>query len=62
MVGRCVKVFSTTSCIGWHIFNRRTWLKVPTENRGFRRQPRLNPEAEWIIPPASATCAIEQVL
>lgn len=35
--------------IGRRIFNRRTWVEVPTENRGFCHQPRLNPEAEWII-------------
>lgn len=35
--------------IGRRIFNRRTWIEVPTETRGFRRQPRLNSEAEWIV-------------
>jgi site-specific DNA recombinase len=35
--------------IGRRIFNRRTWVEVPNERRGFSRRPRLNPEAEWII-------------
>ena len=34
--------------IGRRVFNRRTWVEVPNEQRGFRRQPRLNAEAEWI--------------
>jgi site-specific DNA recombinase len=35
--------------IGRRIFNKRTWVEVPTETRGFRRQPRLNPKSEWIV-------------
>jgi site-specific DNA recombinase len=35
--------------IGRRIFNRRTWVEVPNERRGFSRRPRVNPEAEWII-------------
>ena len=35
--------------IGRRIFNRRTWVEVPNERRGFSRRPRLNPEAEWIV-------------
>ena len=35
--------------IGQRIFNRRTWVEVPNERRGFSRRPRLNPEVDWII-------------
>lgn len=35
--------------IGRRIFNRRTWVEVPNERRGFSRRPRLNPETEWIV-------------
>ncbi len=35
--------------VGRRIFNRRTWIEVPNETRGFRRQPRLNPESDWIV-------------
>ncbi len=35
--------------IGRRIFNRRTWVEVPNERRGFSRRPRINPEANWII-------------
>ena len=35
--------------VGHRVFNKRTWVEVPTENRGFRRLPRLNPESEWIV-------------
>ena len=35
--------------IGRRIFNRRTWVEVPNERRGFSRPPRLNLEAEWIV-------------
>ena len=35
--------------IGRRIFNRRTWVEIPNDNRGFSRRPRLNPESEWII-------------
>ncbi|WP_010187832.1 recombinase family protein [Sphingomonas sp. PAMC 26605] len=32
--------------IGRRIFNRRIWVEVPNDNRGFSRRPRLNPETE----------------
>ncbi len=35
--------------IGRRIFNRRKWVEIPNENRGFTRVPRLNPEGEWVI-------------
>jgi site-specific DNA recombinase len=35
--------------VGRRIFNRRTWVEVPNEKRGFKRRPRLNPESEWIV-------------
>ena len=35
--------------IGRRIFNRRKWVQVPNENRGFTREPRFNPKSEWII-------------
>ena len=35
--------------VGRRIFNRRRWVEIPNENRGFSRRPRLNPESEWIV-------------
>ena len=35
--------------IGRRIFNRRKWVEIPNDNRGFTRVPRLNPESEWIV-------------
>lgn len=35
--------------MGRRIFNRRIWVEVPNERRGFSRRPRLNLETEWII-------------
>lgn len=35
--------------IGRRIFNRRKWVEIPNENRGFRRVPRLRPESEWVV-------------
>ena len=35
--------------IGRRIFNRRKWVEIPNDNRGFSRRPRLNPESEWTI-------------
>ena len=42
-------VLNNSLYIGTRIFNRRTWIEVPNDKRGFRRQPQLNPQAEWII-------------
>jgi site-specific DNA recombinase len=42
-------ILNNSLYIGRRIFNRRTWVEVPNDKRGFRRVPRLNPEAEWII-------------
>lgn len=42
-------ILNNETYIGRRIFNRRTWVEVPNDQRGFRRQPRVNPEAEWII-------------
>lgn len=42
-------ILNNETYIGRRIFNRRTWIEVPNEQRGFRRQPRVNPEAEWIV-------------
>lgn len=35
--------------IGCRIFNRRRWVEIPNDNRGFARVQRLNPESEWIV-------------
>ena len=35
--------------IGRRIFNRREWIEVPNDHRGFSRRPRLKPESEWQI-------------
>ncbi len=48
--------------IGRRVFNRRTWVEVPNEQRGFSRQPRLNPEAEWIIRDEPGLRIIDQPL
>ena len=42
-------ILNNSLYVGTRIFNRRTWVEVPNDKRGFRRQPRLNPEAEWIV-------------
>lgn len=48
--------------IGRRIFNRRTWVEVPNEKRGFSRRPRLNPEADWVIRDESELRIIDQPL
>ena len=48
--------------IGRRIFNRRRWVEIPNENRGFSRRPRLNPESEWIIREEPDLQIIEQDL
>ncbi len=42
-------ILNNSLYIGTRIFNRRTWIEVPNDKRGFRRQPQLNPQAEWIV-------------
>jgi site-specific DNA recombinase len=42
-------VLNNSLYVGRRIFNRRTWVEVPNDKRGFRRVPRLNPEADWIV-------------
>ncbi len=42
-------ILNNSLYIGTRIFNRRNWVEVPNEKRGFSRQPRLNPESEWIV-------------
>ena len=42
-------ILNNETYIGRRIFNRRTWVEVPNDQRGFRRQPRVNPESEWIV-------------
>jgi site-specific DNA recombinase len=48
--------------IGRRIFNRRKWVEIPNENRGFTRVPRLNPQSEWIIHEEADLRIIEQDL
>ena len=42
-------ILNNEAYIGRKIFNRRKWVEIPTENRGFKRVPRLNPEELWIV-------------
>lgn len=42
-------VLNNSLYIGKRIFNRRTWVEMPNDKRGFRRVPRLNPEADWVV-------------
>ena len=48
-VERCEGILNNRAYIGERIFNRRTWIEVPNERRGFSRQPRLNDQSEWIV-------------
>jgi site-specific DNA recombinase len=48
--------------IGQRIANRRRWVEIPNENRGFSRRPRLNPESEWMIRDEPDLRIIEQEL
>ena len=42
-------ILNNQTYIGRRIFNRRRWVEIPNEMRGFSRRPRLNPESEWIV-------------
>lgn len=42
-------ILNNSLYVGTRIFNRRTRIEVPNDKRGFRRQPQLNPQAEWIV-------------
>ena len=42
-------ILNNQTYIGRRIFNRRRWVEIPNETRGFSRRPRLNPESEWIV-------------
>ena len=42
-------ILNNQTYIGRRIFNRRRWVEIPNESRGFSRRPRLNPESEWIV-------------
>ena len=48
--------------IGRRIFNRRRWVEVPNERHGFSRQPRLNPETEWVVRDEPGLRIIDQPL
>ena len=48
--------------IGRRIFNRRRWVEIPNENRGFSRRPRLNPESEWIVRDEPELRIVDQTL
>ena len=48
--------------IGRRTFNRRRWVEIPNDNRGFSRRPRLNPESEWIISDVPELRIIDQGL
>lgn len=55
-------ILNNETYVGRRIFNRRTWVEVPNDQRGFRRQPRVNPEAEWIIHEEPELRIVEQDL
>jgi site-specific DNA recombinase len=42
-------ILNNKAYFGERIFNRRTWVEMPTEDRGFTRQPRLNDESDWVV-------------
>jgi len=48
--------------IGRRIFNRRRWVEIPNDNRGFSRRPRLNPQSAWVIDDEPALRIVEQDL
>lgn len=55
-------ILNNETYIGRRIFNRRRWIEVPNEKRGFSRRPRINPEAEWIIKEDSSLRIVDQEL
>ena len=55
-------ILNNETYVGRQIFNRRKWIEVPNENRGFSRRPRLNPESEWIIRDAPGLRIVDQDL
>jgi site-specific DNA recombinase len=55
-------ILNNESYIGRRIFNRRTWVEIPTEDRGFKRIPRLNPKELWVINEDENLRIIEQDL
>ena len=55
-------ILNNETYIGRRIFNRRKWVEIPTDNRGFRRVPRLNPESLWIVTDHPDLRIIEQDL
>ena len=55
-------ILNNETYIGRRIFNRRTWVEVPNEKRGFTRKPRLNPEADWVIRDEPALRIVDQAL
>ena len=55
-------ILNNSLYIGTRIFNRRTWVEVPNDKRGFRRQPRLNPESEWIVRDEAGLRIVDQSL
>ncbi|WP_063977159.1 recombinase family protein, partial [Sphingobium yanoikuyae] len=42
-------ILNNRAYVGERIFNRRNWVEVPTEDRGFTRQPRVNDESDWVV-------------
>ena len=55
-------VLNNSLYVGRRIFNRRTWVEVPNDKRGFRRVPRLNPEADWVVRAEPNLRIIDQAL
>lgn len=56
------RILNNSLYLGTRIFNRRAWFEVPNDKRGFRRQPRLNPEFEWIARDEPSLRIIDQPL
>jgi len=55
-------ILNNETYIGRRIFNKRRWIEVPNEERGFSRRPRINPEAEWIVRDEPSLRIVDQSL
>jgi len=55
-------ILNNSLYIGQRIFNPRIWVEMPNDTRGFRRVPRLNPEADWVVRDEPDLCIIDQDL
>ena len=53
-------ILNNRAYIGERVFNRRNWVEMPNEERGFSRQPRANDESGWIVGRDESQRIIEQ--